>query len=65
MAERPVTWSRLWVTGEKGLYRLDQPLNPSLAVHPVGGGDVLGSLLPLLEQAVRFAGACAAAGDAR
>lgn len=65
VTERPVTWARLWVTGEKGLYRLDQTLNPSLAVHPVGDGDVLGSLLPLLEQGVRFAGACAAAGDAR
>ncbi|MGO1284371.1 MAG: hypothetical protein ACTHWF_13660 [Brachybacterium sp.] len=63
--ERPVTWSRLWVTGRNGLYRLDQPTNPSLAVHPVGGGDVLGTLLPILEQGLRFAGACAPSGGVR
>lgn len=65
VTERPVTWSRLWVTGQTGLCRLDQPSGPSLAVHPVGGGDVLGTLLPLLEEGLRFAGACAGSGSAR
>lgn len=63
--ERPVSWSRLWSSGRKGLYRLDQPSSPSPAVHPVGGGDVLGTLLPILEQGLRFAGACAPSGGVR
>ncbi|GAA4530596.1 hypothetical protein GCM10023160_31840 [Brachybacterium paraconglomeratum] len=65
VTERPVTWSRLWVTGTNGLYRLDLPARPAPAVHRVGGGDVLGTLLPVLAQGIRFAAACAAAGGAR
>jgi hypothetical protein len=65
VTDEPVTWARLWVTGTEGLYRLDQPGGPALEVHPVGGGDVLGSLLPVLEQGLRFAAACAASGGAR
>lgn len=63
--QEPVTWSRLWARGRRGLYRVDQPAGPGLAVHPVGRGDVLGSLLPVLEQGLRFAAACAAEGDVR
>lgn len=63
--EQPVTWSRLWATGQKGLYRLDQPEGPGLAVQAVGGGDLLGTVLPVLEQALRFAGDARAAGAAR
>lgn len=65
VTEQPLTWSRLWVTGGKGLYRLDRPSNPALAVHPVGAGDVLGTLLPVLEQGLRFATACALPGGVR
>jgi len=65
VTEQPVNWSRLWVTGADGLYRMDQPSGPALEVHPVDGGDVLGTLLPILEQGVRFAAACAASGGAR
>lgn len=65
VTERPVTWSRLWVTGRKGLYRMDQPAGPALAASPVGGGDVLGTLLPVVEQGRRFATACASAGGGR
>ena len=65
VTEQPVTWSRLWVTGSKGLYRLDQPTSPALAIHPVEGGDVLGTLLPILEQGLHFATACATSGSAR
>lgn len=65
VTEQPVNWSRLWVTGSDGLYRLDQPAGPALEVHPVDGGDVLGTLLPILEQGVRFTAACAAAGEGR
>lgn len=65
VTERPVTWSRLWVTGRRGLYRLDQPAGPALAASPVGGGDVLGTLFPVVEQGRRFATACASAGGVR
>lgn len=65
VAERPVSWSRLWARGSRGLYRVDQPSGPGLAVHPVGDGDVLGSLLPVLEQGLRFTAACLTAGGSR
>ena len=65
VTEEPVTWSRLWATGRRGLYRLDQPTSPALSIHPVDGGDVLGTLLPILEQGLRFAAACTPAGGAR
>lgn len=58
VTQEPVTWSRLWARGSRGLYRLDQPTTPALEVHPVLGGDVLGTLLPVLEQGLRFAAAC-------
>lgn len=65
VTEEPVTWSRLWARGSRGLYRVDQPAGPALAVQPVGRGDVLGTLLPVLEQGLRFAAARAAECDAR
>src|SRR5699024_3804633 len=55
VTEPPVSWSRLWVTGRRGMYRMDRPSTPALEVRPVGGGDVLGTLLPILEQGLRFA----------
>ncbi|MDN5600006.1 MAG: hypothetical protein ACTHV2_00890 [Brachybacterium sp.] len=64
VTQEPVTWSRLWARGSRGLYRLDQPTTPALEVHPVLGGDVLGTLLPVLEQGLRFAAACAVSDDA-
>lgn len=63
--EEPVTWSRLWVTGRRGLYRMDRPASAPVEVRPVGGGDVLGTLLPILEQGFRFAAECSAPGGAR
>lgn len=53
--ERPVSWSRLWVRGEEGLYRTDDLASGPPLVRPVGDGDVLGTLLPLLEEGLRFA----------
>lgn len=65
VSEKPVNWSRLWVQGRHGLYRLDAPTVPGGAIHAVGGGDVLGTLLPVLEEGLRFSAACAASGDVR
>ena len=65
VAEEPVTWSRLWVTGRDGMYRMDRPASAPMEVRPVGGGDVLGTLLPILEQGLLFAAEATAAGGAR
>lgn len=65
VVEEPVAWSRLWVTGRQGTYRMDSPGTGPLEVRPVGGGDVLGTLLPILEQGLRFAAGTATAGGAR
>lgn len=65
VTQEPVSWFCLWARGSRGLYRVDQPAGPALTVHPVGEGDVLGTLLPVLEQGLRFAAACAAEGDVR
>ncbi|ATG55407.1 hypothetical protein CFK41_11985 [Brachybacterium ginsengisoli] len=64
-AESPVTWSRLWVQGQRGLYRLDSRSGSVLTVRPVASSDVLDTLLPILEQGVRFSAACSEAGGAR
>lgn len=53
--ERPVSFSRLWNCGELGTYRTDASDQPGIDVVPVQAGDVLGTGLPLLEQAIRFA----------
>lgn len=53
--EQPVTMSRLWVLGERGLYRMDAQSSVAASVLPVGDGDVLGSLLPMIDQGLRFA----------
>jgi hypothetical protein len=65
VTQKPVTWSRLWARGSRGLYRVDRSAGAGLAVHPVGAGDVLGTLPPVLEQGLRFAAACVAEGEAR
>ncbi|AXK44543.1 hypothetical protein [Brachybacterium saurashtrense] len=65
VAEAPVSWSRLWVTGRSGMYRMDAPGSEPLTVRPVGGGDVLGTLLPILEQGLRFAAETSTPGGAR
>lgn len=65
VVQEPVSWSRLWATGTLGLYRLEQPTTPMLEIHPVPDGDVLGTVLPILEQGLRFAAACAVPGGAR
>lgn len=68
VAERPVSFSRLWVTGRRGLYRTDSPGELGTeggAIHAVGPGDVLGTALPLLEEGLRFTAACTALGGAR
>ncbi|UVY83539.1 hypothetical protein NLU66_15160 [Brachybacterium sp. NBEC-018] len=56
----PVSWSRLWVRGEHGLYRTDASDAPLGPVLPVGDGDVAGSLLAVIEEGVRFAAAATA-----
>lgn len=65
VTEESVTWSRLWVRGERGLYRMDAADAPLPLVHPVDDGDMLGTALSILEEGVRFAAACAAQGGAR
>lgn len=57
LTEAPVSFSRLWVRGELGLYRTDATEAALPVVHPVTDGDPLGTVLPLLEQGVRFAAA--------
>lgn len=64
-AESPLTWSRMWVAGELGVYRMDAPASGGAAVHPVADGDVLGTALPIIEQGVRFAADCQAEAGAR
>lgn len=51
----PVTFSRVWTVGARGLYRVDADAPPGGAIMPVAPGDVLGTALPLLEQALQFA----------
>lgn len=53
--EKPVSIARLWNCGELGIYRTDTPDRPAVEVVPVEPGDVLGTTIPLLEQAIRFA----------
>lgn len=63
--QEPVNWSRLWVRGQLGLYRTDQRSAPMPTVHPVPDGDVLGTVLPILEEGMRFAAAQGTSGGAR
>lgn len=65
VAEQPVSWSRLWVVGERGMYRMDSPAIGGGNVHPVEPGDLLGSALPIIEEGLRFTAECAAAGGRR
>lgn len=64
VTERPVSFSRLWVTGRRGRYRTDSPGSGGGAIHAVEAGDVLGTVLPLVEEGLRFAAACAAGSGA-
>lgn len=64
-AESPLTWSRMWVVGDLGIYRMGAPAAGGAAVHPVADGDVLGTALPIVEQGVRFAAARQAEAGAR
>ncbi|APX34400.1 hypothetical protein BH708_18700 [Brachybacterium sp. P6-10-X1] len=59
------TWSRLWVRGERSLYRVDDTLAALGPVHPVADGDVLGSVLPVLQDGLRFAAARPVRTEAR
>lgn len=61
VVQSPVTFSRLWVQGEMGMHRIDAEA-PLPAVLPVTSGDILGTALPLLEEAMRFTAACTGAG---
>ncbi|MGY5763906.1 hypothetical protein ACXET9_01725 [Brachybacterium sp. DNPG3] len=54
------SFSRLWVRGGESLYRLDAGA-PAPAVRPVPDGDVLGTLLPIVQEGLRFAAACPSA----
>ncbi|MFC7457473.1 hypothetical protein ACFQS2_09765 [Brachybacterium sp. GCM10030267] len=65
VTEAPVSWSRLWVRGDRDLYRMDAAESSIGAIHPVAPGDVLGTVLPVLEEGLRFEAACAARGGAR
>lgn len=65
VAEEPVSFSRLWVTGRRGLYRTDSPASGDGAIRAVSRGDVLGTALPLLDEGMRFSAACAAQDSAR
>src|SRR5699024_6886388 len=65
ITERPVSFSRLWVSGELGMYRMDDPHRDGDAILPVTHGDVLGTALPLLEEGLRFTAAWAASRGAR
>lgn len=51
----PASFTRLWTVGRRGLYRLDVHALPTLEVLPVAAGDVLGTILPLLDQGLAFA----------
>lgn len=59
------TWSRLWVRGERSLYRMDDTQAALGPVHPVADGDVLGTVLPVLTEGLRFAAACSTPGAGR
>lgn len=64
-APTPVTWSRLWMRGTLGLYRTDGTQAALGSVHPVADGDVLGTVLPILDEGLRFAAGCSVQGDFR
>lgn len=65
LLERSENWSRMWVRGTCGLYRMDASEALFGVVHPVDDGDIPGTLLPILEEGVRFVAACSATGSAR
>ncbi|WP_347041150.1 hypothetical protein [Brachybacterium nesterenkovii] len=50
----PVTFARVWTQHGDALLRTDASGAPPGSIQEVAPGDVLGTLLPLLEQGVRF-----------
>lgn len=52
---QPVSIARLWNCGQLGIYRTDSPDHPQIEVVAVEPGDVLGTVIPLLEESIRFA----------
>lgn len=59
------SWSRVWVRGERSLYRMDDTQAALGPVHPVADGDVLGTVLPVLQEGLRFSAACSVRTGAR
>lgn len=49
--------ARLWVRGERSLYRTDAPPRPIPEALPVPDGDVLATLLAMLQQGLEHAAA--------
>ena len=55
-AAESANFTRLWTVGELGMYRTDAPeASHVVQVLPVAPGDVLGTVLPLLEEGLSFA----------
>ena len=52
---QPVSIARLWNRGQLGLYRTDTTDRSRIEVVAVEPGDVLGTVIPLLEESIRFA----------
>ena len=52
---QPVSIARLWNCGQLGIYRTDTPDRSQIEVVAVEPGDVLGTVIPLLEESIRFA----------
>lgn len=50
----PVTFARVWTQHGDALLRTDASGAPPGSIQEVAPGDVLGTLLPLLDQGVRF-----------
>ena len=57
----PVTFARVWTQHGDALLRTDASGAPPGSIQEVAPGDVLGTLLPLLEQGVRFSAGDSAA----
>lgn len=62
--EAPFAFSRLWVRGEFGMYRMDSDSSGLGPIQQVSPRDVLGTVMALLDQGLRFTTACIAADRA-
>lgn len=60
--EQPVSWSRLWTVGQQGVYRTDSSASVLGTIHPVPEGDVLATIMSVLEECRRFAATAGASG---